>query len=369
MIVLLAAKSFVIAGGTLLLLRLMRLRSASDRSLVAHLGLFAVTALPLGSVLIPPLEVTTYHAFFLAEPASVGSGASAVSDWLFVAYCVVALLFLARMLLALMRLVLLTARARVVTDDQWLQALARTRRRIGFTRSPALLLSREIASPISWGVLRPTIVLNTDAAAAPEDNDAIVAHELAHLARVDWAKLMLARVSMAVFWFNPFVLILAREAYQLREEAADDAVLAADVEDVAYASLLVSSAREQNDCLLRGAHGVAPARNSLTQRVQRVLDRGLNRSAGGHRWATAMVVGITALTVPLITLQFTGSAPSYPGSAFASDDDGKVIVFDLRAPPREPNTGPKSMQETSAQDTVGGESPGDAVLSSIENRS
>jgi beta-lactamase regulating signal transducer with metallopeptidase domain len=229
-----------------------------------------------------------------------------------------------------------------------------------------LLVSREIASPISWGVLRPKIVLNTDAVAASADTDAIVAHELAHLARADWAKLMLARVSMAVFWFNPFVWLLAREAYQLREEAADDAVLAADVEDMAYASLLVSSARQQNGILL-GAHGVAPARSSLTQRVQRVLDRGLNRSAGGPRWAAAMVVGITALSIPLITLQFTDRAPASAGPAsVASDDDGDVIVFELRTPPRKPNTLPKSMQETRDQATGGGESAGDAVPASIE---
>jgi beta-lactamase regulating signal transducer with metallopeptidase domain len=368
MIVLLAAKSLVIAGGILLVLRFMRARSASDRSLVAHLGLAALTALPLGSVLFPPLEVTTYQVSFLADAAPAGSGAHALagSDWLFVGYAVIALLLLARMLLALMRLVLLTTRARTVADDQWLQALARTRLRIGLARSPALLVSREIASPISWGVLRPKIVLNTDAVAASADTDAIVAHELAHLARADWAKLMLARVSMAVFWFNPFVWLLAREAYQLREEAADDAVLAADVEDMAYASLLVSSARQQNGILL-GAHGVAPARSSLTQRVQRVLDRGLNRSAGGPRWAAAMVVGITALSIPLITLQFTARAPASAGPAsVASDDDGDVIVFELRTPPRKPNTLPKSMQETRDQATGGGEIAGDAVPASIK---
>ena len=66
MIVLLAAKSVVIAGGTLLILRLMRGRSASDRSWIAHLGLVALAALPLGSVLFPPLEVTSSYASVLA---------------------------------------------------------------------------------------------------------------------------------------------------------------------------------------------------------------------------------------------------------------------------------------------------------------
>jgi hypothetical protein len=55
MIALLAAKSVAIAGGTLLVLRLMRGRSASDRSWIAHLGLAALAALPLGAMLFPPL--------------------------------------------------------------------------------------------------------------------------------------------------------------------------------------------------------------------------------------------------------------------------------------------------------------------------
>src|SRR5690606_8479748 len=134
------------------------------------------------------------------------------------------LLLITRTLLALLRLVLLTARARPVTDDHWLKGLARAQRRTGFRKSTALLANREIASPVSWGVLRPKILLNTDAIAARADADAIVAHELAHLARADWAKLVLARVAVALFWFNPFAWLLAREAHQLREEPADDAV-------------------------------------------------------------------------------------------------------------------------------------------------
>ena len=230
-----------------------------------------------------------------------------------------------------------------------------------------MLSSREITSPVSWGVLQPKILLNSDAVAARADADAILAHELAHIARADWAKLVLARVSAALFWFNPFAWLLARAAHQLREEAADDAVLAAGVEDTAYAGLLVGVARLQSNGLLRGAHGVAPARNSLAQRVRRVLDRGLNRSAGGTRWAAAMAVGAAALAAPLMTLQFTATALAFPGPApFASDDDAEVIVFDLRVPPREPNTLPKSTQETSDQATAGGESPGDAAPASIE---
>ena len=387
MLVLFAAKSVVIAGGALLVLRLMRGRSASDRSWIAHLGLAALAVLPLGSILFPPLEVSTSYASVTAEAATASSGAAWIAPvapalrtpvaepvwaqgaagWLLLVYAVVALFLVARTLMALLRLVLFTARACAVTDNHWRQALARSRQRTGFTKSTALLASREIASPVSWGVLQPKILINTDAVAARADADAIVAHELAHLARADWAKLVLARVAVALFWFNPFAWLLAREAHQLREEAADDAVLAADVEDTAYASLLVGAARLQRNSRLLGAHGVAPTRKSLTQRVRRVLDRGLNRSSGGTRWAAAMAVGAAGLTVPLMTLQLADPAlASSAAASFASDDDAEVTVFDLRVPPAEPNALPKTKQRTSHRATAGGESPGDATPASTE---
>jgi beta-lactamase regulating signal transducer with metallopeptidase domain len=378
MIVLLAAKSIVIAGGTLLMLRFMRGRSASDRSWIAHLGLAALVALPLGSLLIPPLEVSNPYASVLAQPATASSGAAWIvpgspalrtpiaeagwaqrtaTDWLLLGYAVVALCLIARTLLALLRLMLLTRRACAVTDDYWLQALTRARRRINFTRSTALLASSEIASALSWGALRPKILVNTDAIAARADADAILAHELAHVARADWATLVLARASVAFFWFNPFAWLLAREAHQLREEAADDAVLAADVEDMAYASLLVSAARLQRDRLLLGAHGVAPARNSLSRRVQRVLNRGLNRSAGGTGWAAAMAVGAAALTAPVMTLQFTDAAlASSASDTFRTASRAQdLVTFDLRVPERGPSAAAALAEEAEVQSKASAE--------------
>ena len=86
--------------------------------------------------------------------------------------------------------------------------------------------------------------LGTDSEALASDQaEAIIAHELAHVIQLDWAKLMLARVATAVFWFNPLAWVLAREAHQLREEAADDAVLAANIVGTDYAQLLVGIAK------------------------------------------------------------------------------------------------------------------------------
>ncbi|HWU96055.1 MAG TPA: hypothetical protein VN029_10690, partial [Sphingomonas sp.] len=53
----LVLKSLVIAGITLLLLRLTRGRSAAERSLIAHLGLAGLVILPAATLMLPSLSL------------------------------------------------------------------------------------------------------------------------------------------------------------------------------------------------------------------------------------------------------------------------------------------------------------------------
>ena len=294
-----ALKSLIIAGATLGLLELTKRRSAAERSWVAHIGLFALVTLALAPLVMPSWTIEAPAFLGQATPTGIVSHAAApvasapldsVKQTVPVAaaaapkvsvspvaaatafYAVPAAILLLITLLALLRLVALRARADVLVDGHWLSALARAQRRMGFKHGTALLTSNELASPISWGLMRPVILLNTRAVEASGEAEAIIAHELAHVARMDWVKLLLARVATALFWFNPLVWMLAREAHQLREEAADDSVLAADIVDTDYAQLLVGVARHECPGLLLGAHGVAPSKGSLARRVARVLD-------------------------------------------------------------------------------------------------
>lgn len=337
-----ALKSLLVAGGTLGLLFLMRSRSASERSWVAHMGLAVLVLIAVSPLVLPSwnVEVPAISAKGSVEPAPVKvetpamtqSTASPVAETvkseaapapsttnpvnkLALAvglYGIVAAALLFITLVALARLVLLRARADVLVDGHWLSALARAQRRMGFKHGTALLTSNELASPISWGLMRPVILLNDRAVEASAEAEAIIAHELAHVARMDWVKLLLARVATALFWFNPLVWLLAREAHQLREEAADDAVLAADITDTDYAQLLVGVARHECPGLLLGAHGVAPSKNSLSRRVARVLDAASARAPAARPFAFGVLVGATLLAAPLaaMTLIAKSDAPA-----------------------------------------------------------
>ena len=329
-----ALKSLFIAGLTLGLLQLIKGRSAAERSWVAHIGLlvllimaFAPLVLPSWNVEVPSLlgestqplisqatipavaptaVVGTTHATVKSASATALLSPTTVATALYALPAAILLFFTS---LALMRLIALRARADVLIDGHWLSALARAQRRMGFKHGTALLTSDDLASPISWGLMRPVILLNSRAVQATGEAEAIIAHELAHVARMDWVKLLFARVATALFWFNPLVWVLAREAHQLREEAADDSVLAADIADTDYAQLLVGVARHECPGLLLGAHGVAPSKSSLARRVARVLDGKSVRGPVARSFALGVFTGAVLIAAPLAALTLTPGEP------------------------------------------------------------
>ena len=341
-----ALKSLLIAGLTLALLTLMKHRSAAERSSVAHIGLLALVIMALAPLVLPSwnveapallgrtptMEVAAADSPSTTAVTSVPVAAAPLPDIKVPArpslsataaamalYAVPAAILLFITALALARLIALRARADVLVDGHWLSALARAQRRMGFKHGTALLTSNELSSPISWGLMRPVILLNNRAVEASGEAEAIIAHELAHVARMDWAKLLLARVATAMFWFNPFVWLLAREAHQLREEAADDAVLAADIVDTDYAQLLVGVARHECPGLLLGAHGVAPSRNSLARRVARVLDGKSVRGPAARSFALGVFTGAVLIAAPLAALTLTPGGSSKKASTKAAE--------------------------------------------------
>ena len=334
MLIGIAWKSLLVSGLALIALRLLRRRSSAERSWVAHAGLAATLLVPVltlwgpqwrveapapvarvlasgeatATVLPPPTAAESTAPTNASAPAAETSRAWLTPSRLaLLAYALPAALLLLVMLAAVIRLYVLRSRADVLVEQGWLSAMARAQRRMGFKHGTALLVTHELGSPVSWGVMRPIILLNEEAVGSQEQAEAIIAHELAHVARLDWAKLIVGRFATALFWFNPLVWMLANQCHQLREEAADDAVLASDVPSTDYAQLLVGAARHESRGLLLAANGVAPVRGSLAQRVTRILDGTLRRAPAHGRWAAACTLGALLVAAPLAALTPVGS--------------------------------------------------------------
>jgi beta-lactamase regulating signal transducer with metallopeptidase domain len=339
-------KSALVSALALLVLMLLRRRSAGERALVAHVGVLALVLLPVAILALPALPFTAPDAVAdilvtagpLSAPVAAAPGETTLQarpdalsefDWrptFFAAYLAICAAFLAGLFVSLLRLQRVRARAALIQDAHWLTALAAAQHRAGFKHGTALLSSSELKSPVSWGLMRPIIIVDEAALAQKERAEAIITHELAHVTRMDWLRLLIGRLALTIFWFNPLVWLLVRTAHHLSEEAADDAVLRSEVPDCDYAELLLGAARHAHRPAFLPANGVAPSRSSLSKRIRHVLDSSSSRQPARFGWAVASIAvagslnGMIAAAEPLTAQRL--SEPEASAEAAAEQLEG-----------------------------------------------
>ena len=136
----------------------------------------------------------------------------------------------------------LCASAEPVANADLRQTLLREAERLDVRRLPRLEVSPLAETPCLVGVMRPGIILpsNAEARFSTAELGLMVAHELAHLKRQDllWNWLLVAVRS--VFFFHPLVWIVAKPLVGAQEAACDELVLQAKVASASdYGRLLV----------------------------------------------------------------------------------------------------------------------------------
>ena len=130
-----------------------------------------------------------------------------------------------------------------VVDPEWTRLLAQCAARVGVERPVTLLRTREQLMPMTMGTLTPIVMVPADADAWDQDRrQAVLLHELAHIARRDCLTQMLGAIACAVYWVHPAVWYVARRLRIEREVACDDRVLAAGAHAPNYAGHLLELA-------------------------------------------------------------------------------------------------------------------------------
>lgn len=332
-----AWKSALIAGAALALAYVLRSRAASDRALVLRIGAAMLLALPLIAVALPALPIEAWAAPEAASPAAAalppvadpayvpgpelaraGVPAAAVEPaptiWddpaplVLLIYLGGLLMVAGRLLAGLFMLRRWTRDARDVTCPEWQAAFDRARG----DEPVRLMVSDALPSPLSWGWRRPVILIDPDTLDEPGEADAILAHELAHVARRDWPALIATRIAAAVFWFNPLVWLLEREIVQQAEEAAD-CEAAAHVEPARYAQTLLSWAQVTGRAL--PANSIAPKQSALGRRIRAILDR--RERPRGSAWTKVAVILCVGIAAPVAAIQLVQAAqpPAAPSTA------------------------------------------------------
>lgn len=167
----------------------------------------------------------------------------------------------------------------------------------GIVRPVLTVISDRVSVPMTWGVLRPVLVLPAGAKAWPDQElRSALEHELAHVAHRDAARRWLGTLVCAVWWPHPLVWLAARAWRLEQERSCDDAVIRAGSDAQRYATQLLDVARTARLGRLQSAAALVMAVPSgLETRLRGVVDTAVSRSearAGGR-----LLAAICTLTV------------------------------------------------------------------------
>lgn len=337
---------WLVARGTVLLvvaaLAAMALRraSAATRHLVWALALTGMLALPALTLAAPRWELPWVHVVSLGVPTLVAVGGvpaegDAGISWgtvVLAVWAAGALLTLGRYGVAVLTVRLIARRAHPVSDGPWMARVRQAGAELGMAEPVRLLQAEGAAMPMTWGILRPVILVPAEADGwTAERARVVLLHELAHVARRDCLWQTVARLACAAYWFHPGVWWAARQMHVEREQACDDQVLAAGTRASDYAGHLLEVARSFRARPLTAVAAVAMARSQLEGRVVAVLDAARARGRVPGRIAV-LAGGVAAVALfPLAAASPEGFEPSSPQASPPAD----VAVVETPAAPRE----------------------------------
>ena len=295
----------------------LRKRSAAERYALWLAGLLVITVLPAANVFMrsfaSPLPVTQLVRQLTRLPEPVASPPlepktspsliamsrvepqKAVTSWrpglmtlLFVLWGTGVLISIYRPLRSYLESRRLRATA-TVAPERLLRVL------VGY--------SSQVRVPMLAGIFRPMVLLPADIAgwASPEEQRAILLHEVAHFERRDHLINLFQTLIGAILFFHPAVRYALRQLVLERELACDERVLGSGANATAYAEALLKVAERA----IAGREGYAPAFNAsgkiLDRRMTMILNHrpsSVRRSRLARALRVAAVCGVAFLLLP-----------------------------------------------------------------------
>ena len=177
-------------------------------------------------------------------PASLEPAAT-VSMLLFAIWSCGAIAMLLRWWVRWRRVAMVVRASTPIRDGRAWEALRRLEARGGITRPTPFVSSDAPLAPGVFGILRPVLLWprRITGRLGPDQVQAILAHELAHVRWRDNLAAALHMVVEAMFWFHPLVWWVGGRLVDERERACDDAVLRLGTEPSAYAESILRTCR------------------------------------------------------------------------------------------------------------------------------
>jgi beta-lactamase regulating signal transducer with metallopeptidase domain len=276
-------------------LSITRRRSAALRHAIGMVFLLAMAAAPLITfsdlVIDPALALVDGQVIMLPASAHRSLGllpqAASLSAplWLPWAWGVGVIAMLVRLVGGWWVLRTMDRQPSAQLPDAWRQRADAMRLAMGIQRRVVVRLLHGSGLPCSAHAWRPVIWLPVSMLTqlSPDQIEALIAHELGHIRRLDWVWNGLQCFVEAVLFYHPGVWWLGRRIRQERENACDDLAVAACGDAIVLAEALstLEGLRVPARTLALSANG-----GSLMQRITRLLSP--DASPSRMRWGAPL---------------------------------------------------------------------------------
>jgi len=190
--------------------------------------------------------------------------------------------------------------------EAWLRRLDTLRARLRVRKPVALLESALANVPVVAGYLRPAILIPAGLLAGmpPDQLEAILLHELAHICRRDYLVNLLQTMVEGFLFYHPAIWWISGVIRAERENCCDDLVVAASGSAHTYATAL--AALEETRWAASQA-ALAATGGNLMKRIHRLL-----YPPKGSAFAPLVSAGILTIAAAgmLVAWQATSSAPA-----------------------------------------------------------
>jgi Zn-dependent protease with chaperone function len=191
--------------------------------------------------------------------------------------------------------------------------VASTCRNIGIQTPVRPWLSSLVDTPMTLGYLKPVILLPVAMInhLTPQQVEAILIHELAHIHRKDYLFQLLVSAVEGLFFFNPFCRLLVRQIKKERENCCDDLVLQHQYDPHTYVSALLSLAIRSQSAQRMALAATGDGNRLLLQRAKRILHE--QKRAGERPGSRSLILLLFTLLATMPTV-FAPSRPTFDPS-------------------------------------------------------
>jgi outer membrane biosynthesis protein TonB len=195
--------------------------------------------------------------------------------------------------------------------------------------------SENVPGPVTYGWLRPSILLPTRVLALPPAlREPIACHELVHVNRRDWLFVLAEEFLRSALWFHPAIWFVLSRIQLAREQVVDREVIRLTENRESYLDALVAVAEQS---LLSD---LAPAplflrKRQLAVRVKEVLKEvSMSRSKIAARLAGACTLTLAAAVAAMWLFPFVSPAQTVADAPGITVNPGAPLIH--RAPVRQP---------------------------------